>query len=161
MHINLVIYLICLHLSHFVSSLPSITSRSFSLNRINRIGQYLTQSTNISVPRSSNTTHLSPTSSLLSNIRYKVKDTPIGLEIALRDPPIPIVYLEAFLTTVLQRIASQVRSQPNGLIPGDRYFFRQVALTNMGLAYAGGGWTWQVLSWTLKVSYSNYASPAA
>lgn len=154
MRIDLFISIICLYFSPLVVSLPTINLRSFRLHRYNRIEHLPTSSANTSIPQIFNATDLSPTSSLLSHINYNVKDIPIGLELELRDPPIPKVYLDAFLTTALRRIAPEVHNQPSGLIPGDHYMYRELAVTNVGIAYTGGRWTWQVLSWTLEVSYS-------
>lgn len=153
MRINLVISLICLYNSHFAFSLPSITSRAFRLNRYNRIGQYFNQATKVLIPQLSNATDPPPPSSLLNDIRYKVADAPVELHVSFLDPPIPKIYLDAFLTTVLRRIAPDVKGRPNDEIPDDRYLYHESAITNAGVLYADGQWSWQILSWTLQVGY--------
>jgi len=153
MHIHWLKALICLTFSHFALFLPSITSRAFRLDRYNRIAQYFNQATNASILQLSNATYPPPPPLLWNEIRYKVADAPVELHVSFLDPPIPKIYLDAFLTTVLRRIAPDVKGHPDDGIPGDRYLYHQSAITNAGILYADGQWTWQILSWTLQVGY--------
>ncbi len=101
-----------------------------------------------------NTTQIPPMLPLLQEIPYKVHGTPVILHITLRDPPIPVLYLNAFLTTVLRQIARKVQTQGDSPTPRDRFMYSD-RITGAGFAYVGLSElhriTWQMLSWTLEV----------
>ncbi len=101
-----------------------------------------------------NTTQITPIFPVLQEILYRVHGTPVILHITLRDPPIPVLYLNAFLTTVLRQIARKVQTQGDSPIPRDRFMYSD-RITGAGFAYVGLSEshriTWQMLSWTLEV----------
>jgi len=96
----------------------------------------------------------SPSSTSLSfgGINFPIKGTPIALDITLKGPLIPQIYISACVTAILRRIAPNVTAEPAGPIPDNRFSYRD-RTSGVAIEYIGFidlNWlTWQQLSWAL------------
>lgn len=155
MRIGSLASLIFVQFSLLVHSLPSAPHAWLTFPHNGATNRALIPFVNNSTLQTLNATQIPPISSLLHEIPYHVDGTPVSLHITLRDPPIPALYLNAFLTTILRRIAPKVRTQRDTVIPHDRYMFVD-SITGVGFAYSklsgSDRITWRMLSWTLEVS---------
>jgi len=91
--------------------------------------------------------------SLVGATSYPVPSTPVVLEIALNGPLIPLLYVEACLTSALRAIAPAVNDRPHERLPRNIYSYQndahEVAIAYLG--YSAVSWlTWQQLNWVLR-----------
>lgn len=155
MRIDLFASIIFVHFLLFIHALPSAPHAWLAPPPNGAVQRALNHPSDNPALRLLNATQTLPISPLLHEIPYNVDGTPVSLHITLRDPPIPVLYLNAFFTTALRRIAPNVQTQGDALIPHNR-FMHVDKVTTVGFAYTGlsdsDRLTWQMLSWTLEVS---------
>lgn len=101
----------------------------------------------------SNFSSPSSTSFSVAGIDFPIKGTPFSLDITLKGPPIPQIYISACVTAALRNIAPNVTTEAADPIPNNQFNYRDKT-SGVHLEYIGFidlNWlTWQQLSWALS-----------